>query len=383
MCPPQTCAIDDVRIDGINDLVAPNEIISRYPVSEATTSLIRSRAKIAAIMRGEDERLLVVIGPCSIHDSQAALEYATRLMHVREQYADKLEIVMRTYFKAPNELRLEGYINDPHIDGSFEINQGLALARELLLTINDMGMPTAGEFLDTITPQYVADLMSWGAIGARTTESQNHRQLASGLSCPVGFKNGTEGNVQIAVDAIRAAGASHHFLSVTKTGSAAIVKTTGNADCHLILRGGLKPNYDAASVREAELLLENSGLNTGLMVDCSHANSQKDHAKQIGVCQSIVDQRRTGHSPIRGVMIESHLVGGNQAIAARDELTYGKSITDACLGWADSEMLLNALAEGDRATTSSAAIFKIPELRAYTHHTKAVPSRQNRSVSNL
>ena len=250
MSPTDVSAIDDVRIDGINDLVAPNEIISRYPVSVGTTSLIRStRAKIAAIMRGDDERLLVVIGPCSIHDSEAALEYATRLMHVRKQYADKLEIVMRTYFEKPRtSLGWKGYINDPHIDGSFEINQGLALARELLLTINDMGMPTAGEFLDTITPQYVADLMSWGAIGARTTESQNHRQLASGLSCPVGFKNGTEGNVQIAVDAIRAAGASHHFLSVTKTGSAAIVKTTGNADCHLILRGGLKPNYDAASV---------------------------------------------------------------------------------------------------------------------------------------
>ena len=209
-----------------------------------------------------------------------------------------------------------------------------------------MGLPTAGEFLDAITPQYVADLMSWGAIGARTTESQVHRQLASGLSCPVGFKNGTEGNVQIAVDAIRAAGASHHFLSVTKTGTAAIVKTAVNPDCHLILRGGLKPNYDAASVREAELLLENAGLTSGLMVDCSHANSQKDHAKQIGVCQSIVDQRRNGPSAIKGVMIESHLVGGNQPIAAPEVLTYGKSITDACLGWADSEMLLEALASG-------------------------------------
>ena len=348
MSPTDVSAIDDVRIDRINDLVAPNEIISRYPVSDTTTALIKStRAKIAAIMRGDDARLLVVIGPCSIHDHEAALEYATRLMHIREQFADKLEIVMRTYFEKPRtSLGWKGYINDPHIDGSFEINQGLALARDLLLSINDMGMPTAGEFLDTITPQYVADLMSWGAIGARTTESQNHRQLASGLSCPVGFKNGTEGNVQIAVDAIRAAGASHHFLSVTKTGSAAIVKTTGNADCHLILRGGLKPNYDAASVREAELFLESAGLNTGIMVDCSHANSQKDHAKQIGVCQSVVDQRRAGHSPIRGVMIESHLVGGNQTIAARDDLIYGKSITDACLGWADSEMLLNALADG-------------------------------------
>ena len=340
--------IDDVRIDGINDLVSPNEIIANYPVPAETAALIEAtRSRIAKIMRGEDSRLLVVIGPCSIHDADAALEYAHKLMHVRSQYADKLEVVMRTYFEKPRtRLGWKGYINDPFLNGSFKINEGLALARELLLTINNMGLPTAGEFLDAITPQYVADLMSWGAIGARTTESQVHRQLASGLSCPVGFKNGTEGNVQIAVDAIRAAGASHHFLSVTKTGTAAIVKTAGNPDCHLILRGGLKPNYDAASVREAELLLENAGLTSGLMVDCSHANSQKDHAKQIGVCQSIVDQRRAGSSAIKGVMIESHLVGGNQPIGAPDELTYGKSITDACLGWADSEMLLEALACG-------------------------------------
>ena len=340
--------IDDVRIDGINDLVSPNEIITQYPVPAETAALIEAtRSRIAKIMRSEDPRLLVVIGPCSIHDADAALEYAEKLMHVRTKYADKLEVVMRTYFEKPRtSLGWKGYINDPFLNGSFKINEGLALARELLLTINKMGLPTAGEFLDAITPQYVADLMSWGAIGARTTESQVHRQLASGLSCPVGFKNGTEGNVQIAVDAIRAAGASHHFLSVTKTGTAAIVKTAGNPDCHLILRGGLKPNYDAASVREAELLLENAGLTSGLMVDCSHANSQKDHAKQIGVCQSIVDQRRNGSSAIKGVMIESHLVGGNQPIAAPDELTYGKSITDACLGWADSEMLLEALATG-------------------------------------
>ena len=340
--------IDDVRIDGINDLISPNEIIARHPVPETTAALIEAtRSRIAKIMRGEDPRLLVVIGPCSIHDADAALEYAEKLMHVRTQYADKLEVVMRTYFEKPRtSLGWKGYINDPFLDGSFKINEGLALARELLLSINNMGLPTAGEFLDAITPQYVADLMSWGAIGARTTESQVHRQLASGLSCPVGFKNGTEGNVQIAVDAINAAAASHHFLSVTKTGTAAIVKTAGNPDCHLILRGGLKPNYDAASVREAELLLENAGLTSGLMVDCSHANSQKDHAKQIGVCQSIVDQRRDRASAIRGVMIESHLVGGNQPIGSPDTLTYGKSITDACLGWADSEMLLEALAKG-------------------------------------
>ena len=348
MSPTDESAIDDVRIDSIDNLVAPRDIIARYPASESATALIKAtRANVASIMRGDDERLLVVIGPCSIHDADAALEYADRLSHLRRQYADELEIVMRAYFEKPRtSLGWKGYINDPHLDGSFKINDGLALARALLLEINNMGMPTAGELLDAVSPQYIADLMSWGAIGARTTESQNHRQFASGVSCPIGFKNGTEGNVQIAVDAIRAAGASHHFLSVTKTGAAAIVKTTGNPDCHLILRGGLKPNFDARSIREAELLLENAGLNTGLMIDCSHANSQKDHTKQISVCHDIVDQRRSGDSPIRGVMIESHLVGGNQSIATPDELVYGKSITDACLGWADSEMLLDALARG-------------------------------------
>ncbi|MGB1350575.1 MAG: 3-deoxy-7-phosphoheptulonate synthase [Luminiphilus sp.] len=348
MSPTDRSAIDDVRIESIDSLISPNEIMARYPVPEAAAELIKTtRIKAADIMRGDDKRLLVVIGPCSIHDADAARDYASRLTHLREQYAGKLEIVMRAYFEKPRTtLGWKGFINDPHLDGSFRINEGLALARELLLEINNMGMPTAGELLDAVSPQYIADLMSWGAIGARTTESQNHRQFASGVSCPIGFKNGTEGNIQIAVDAIRAAAASHHFLSVTKTGAAAIVKTVGNTDCHLILRGGLKPNFDATSVREAELLLENAGLNTGLMVDCSHANSQKDHAKQIGVCQSIIDQRRSGECPIRGVMIESNLVGGNQAIAAPDTLTYGKSITDACLGWEDSVMLLEALAGG-------------------------------------
>ena len=348
MSPTDLSAIDDVRIESIDSLIAPKTVIARYPVSKPATALIKTtRTRVADIMRGNDDRLLVVIGPCSIHDADAACEYATRLMRLRVQYADTLEIVMRAYFEKPRtSLGWKGYINDPYLDGSFRINEGLALARELLLKINNMGLPTAGELLDAVSPQYIADLMSWGAIGARTTESQNHRQFASGVSCPIGFKNGTEGNIQIAVDAIRAAAASHHFLSVTKTGAAAIVKTTGNADCHLILRGGLKPNYDTASLREAELLLENAGLNTGLMVDCSHANSQKDHAKQISVCQSIVDQRRSGDCPVRGVMIESHLVGGNQPIAAPNKLTYGKSITDACLGWTDTEMLLDALAAG-------------------------------------
>ena len=259
MSPTDIAAIDDVRIDSIDSLIAPSDVMARYPVSDSTSALIRStRTKVADIMRGHDGRLLVVIGPCSIHDADAALDYAGRLVRLRRRYADSLEIVMRAYFEKPRtNLGWKGYINDPYLDGSFRINEGLARARELLLKINDLGLPTAGELLDAVSPQYVADLMSWGAIGARTTESQNHRQFASGVSCPIGFKNGTEGNVQIAVDAIRAAAASHHFLSVTKTGAAAIVKTTGNPDCHLILRGGLKPNYDAASVREAQLLLEN------------------------------------------------------------------------------------------------------------------------------
>ena len=341
-------SIHNVNVASQQALTAPAALRSSVPVDESIFSFVReSREVVSNILDRKDHRLMVVVGPCSIHDASAAREYAAKLMRLREKYAEKLEIVMRAYFEKPRtSLGWKGYINDPYLDGSFRINEGLALARELLLEINNMGLPTAGELLDAVSPQYIADLMSWGAIGARTTESQNHRQFASGVSCPIGFKNGTEGNVQIAVDAIRAAAASHHFLSVTKTGAAAIVKTTGNADCHLILRGGLKPNYDTASVREAELLLENAGLNTGLMIDCSHANSQKDHAKQISVCQSIVDQRRSGDSPIRGVMIESHLVGGNQAIAAPEMLAYGQSITDACLGWADSEMLLDKLANG-------------------------------------
>lgn len=348
MTHPAFSAIDDVRIKQIESLSTPDELIARYPVpTEAIEQITQARATISNILHGRDQRLLVVIGPCSIHDSKAALEYAERLLALREQHRESLEIVMRTYFEKPRTtLGWKGFINDPFLDNSCKINDGLAMARELLLEINAMGMPTAGEFLDAISPQYVADLMAWGAIGARTTESQNHRQLASGMSCPIGFKNGTEGNVQIAVDAIRAAQAEHNFLSVTKTGEAAIVRTLGNQDTHLILRGGLRPNFDNASVREAELLLENASLPAKLMIDCSHANSQKDHAKQIGVCHDLINQRRDGNQSIVGVMIESHLVGGKQAIGAPDALVYGQSITDACLGWDDSVMLLNDLATG-------------------------------------
>ena len=348
MSHPAFSAIDDVRIKQIESLSTPDELIARYPVpTEVIEQITQARATISDILHGRDQRLLVVIGPCSIHDSKAALEYAERLLALREQHRESLEIVMRTYFEKPRTtLGWKGFINDPFLDNSCRINDGLAMARELLLEINAMGMPTAGEFLDAISPQYVADLMAWGAIGARTTESQNHRQLASGMSCPIGFKNGTEGNVQIAVDAIRAAQAEHNFLSVTKTGAAAIVRTLGNHDTHLILRGGLRPNFDTASVREAELMLENASLPAKLMIDCSHANSQKDHAKQIGVCHDLINQRRDGNQSIVGVMIESHLVGGKQAIGAPDELVYGQSITDACLGWDDSAMLLSDLAAG-------------------------------------
>jgi 3-deoxy-7-phosphoheptulonate synthase len=348
MTHPAFSAIDDVRIKQIESLATPDALIARHPVpAPVIEQITQTRVAISDILHGRDRRLLVVIGPCSIHDSKAALEYAERLVALREQHHESLEIVMRTYFEKPRTtLGWKGFINDPFLDNSCKINDGLAMARKLLLEINAMGMPTAGEFLDAISPQYVADLMAWGAIGARTTESQNHRQLASGMSCPIGFKNGTEGNVQIAVDAIRAAQAEHNFLSVTKTGEAAIVRTLGNQDTHLILRGGLRPNFDNASVREAELLLENASLPAKLMIDCSHANSQKDHARQIGVCHDLINQRRDGNQSIVGVMIESHLVGGKQAIGAPDALVYGQSITDACLGWDDSVMLLNDLATG-------------------------------------
>nr|MAV74171.1 3-deoxy-7-phosphoheptulonate synthase [Halieaceae bacterium]OUT65423.1 MAG: 3-deoxy-7-phosphoheptulonate synthase [Cellvibrionales bacterium TMED21] len=348
MTHPAFSAIDDVRIKQIESLATPDALIARHPVpAPVIEQITQTRAAISDILHGRDRRLLVVIGPCSIHDSKAALEYAERLVALREQHHESLEIVMRTYFEKPRTtLGWKGFINDPFLDNSCKINDGLAMARKLLLEINAMGMPTAGEFLDAISPQYVADLMAWGAIGARTTESQNHRQLASGMSCPIGFKNGTEGNIQIAVDAIRAAQAEHNFLSVTKTGEAAIVRTLGNQDTHLILRGGLRPNFDNASVREAELLLENASLPAKLMIDCSHANSQKDHARQIGVCHDLINQRRDGNQSIVGVMIESHLVGGKQAIGAPDALVYGQSITDACLGWDDSVMLLNDLATG-------------------------------------
>jgi 3-deoxy-7-phosphoheptulonate synthase len=297
------------------------------------------------ILHGEDDRLMVVIGPCSIHDTKAAMEYAQRLVKERVRFKGELEIIMRVYFEKPRTtVGWKGLINDPYLDNSFRINDGLRIARELLMNINELGLPAGTEFLDVISPQYVADLISWGAIGARTTESQVHRELASGLSCPVGFKNGTDGNIKIAVDAIKAASQPHHFLSVTKGGHSAIVSTNGNEDCHVILRGGKAPNYDAASVDAASKDLTASGLAARLMIDASHANSSKKPENQVPVCADIATQIGAGDDRIVGVMVESHLVAGRQDLVAGKSLTYGQSITDGCIDWDSSLQVLEGLA---------------------------------------
>ncbi|MBS1154418.1 MAG: 3-deoxy-7-phosphoheptulonate synthase [Proteobacteria bacterium] len=333
---------DDVRIQGIKELLPPVALLEKFPITDsAATTVFESRQAIHNMLSGQDDRLLVVIGPCSIHDTAAALEYGRRLKTLRDKFKCDLEIVMRVYFEKPRTtVGWKGLINDPFLDGSFNINDGLRIARKLLLELTDTGMPAAGEFLDMITPQYMADLISWGAIGARTTESQVHRELASGLSCPVGFKNGTDGNLKIAIDAIRAAAAPHHFLSVTKFGHSAIVSTAGNPDCHVILRGGKEPNYDANHVRSAIADLAAAGLPEKLMIDFSHANSRKDYRRQMEVCKDVCAQMVSGNKAIVGVMVESHLVGGRQD----QPLTYGQSITDACIGWEESEALLSDLA---------------------------------------
>ena len=304
-------------------------------------------------MAGEDDRLLVIVGPCSIHDPAAAIEYARRLAPIREQYKDTLEIVMRVYFEKPRTtVGWKGLINDPYLDQSYRIDEGLRIARQLLIDINRLGVPAASEFLDVISPQYIADLISWGAIGARTTESQVHRELASGISAPIGFKNGTDGNIRIATDAIQSASRGHHFLSVHKNGQVAIVNTAGNQDCHVILRGGKTPNYDAANVAAACEDLEKAGLTPTLMVDCSHANSSKQHERQKDVARDIAGQISGGSRSVFGVMIEGHLVGGAQKFTpGKDEvaaLTYGQSITDACLGWDDSLATLAELSDAVR-----------------------------------
>ncbi len=343
--------IDDVRIKAIKELAPPAHVLREFPASpKAAATTFEARTAIHRILFGADDRLLVVIGPCSIHDYAAAMEYARRLKVEAERLKDDLLIVMRVYFEKPRTtVGWKGLINDPHLDGSFAINEGLRLARQLLAEINELGLSAATEFLDMITPQYIADLIAWGAIGARTTESQVHRELASGLSCPVGFKNGTDGNVRIAVDAIKAAQAPHHFLSVTKAGHSAIVSTAGNEDCHLILRGGAGPNFDAASVDAACKELSAAGVQGKLMIDFSHANSRKQHKLQVEVARDVAGQMAAGNDRIMGVMVESHLKEGRQDLKPGVELEYGKSITDACIGWEDSLTVLEVLAEAVRA----------------------------------
>ncbi|PLR35249.1 3-deoxy-7-phosphoheptulonate synthase AroG [Chimaeribacter arupi] len=342
---------DDLRIKEINELLPPVALLEKFPATDnAAETVSHARSAIHKILKGNDDRLLVVIGPCSIHDPEAAKEYAGRLLALREELKDSLEIVMRVYFEKPRTtVGWKGLINDPQMDGSFQINDGLRLARKLLLEINDTGLPAAGEFLDMITPQYLADLMSWGAIGARTTESQVHRELASGLSCPVGFKNGTDGTIKVAIDAINAAGAPHCFLSVTKWGHSAIVNTSGNADCHIILRGGKEPNYSAAHVSEVKAGLEKAGLPPRIMIDFSHANSSKQFKKQLDVATDVSGQIAGGDASIMGVMIESHLVEGNQSLESGEPLVYGQSVTDACIGWDDTDAVLRQLAAAVQA----------------------------------
>jgi len=342
---------DDVRIREIKELMPPTHVFHECPVGvKAAQTTFGARQAIHRILHGADDRLLVVIGPCSIHDVDVAIDYARKLQHEMPRFENDLLIVMRVYFEKPRTtVGWKGLINDPRLDNSFRINEGVRLARGLLLQINEMGLPCATEFLDTIMPQYTADLISWGAIGARTTESQVHRELASGLSCPVGFKNGTDGNVRIAIDAIRAAQSPHHFLSVTKAGHSAIVSTTGNEDCHVILRGGKEPNYDAAHVDAAAKEIANAALAARLMIDFSHANSSKEYRRQIEVAKDVVAQLAMGECRIMGVMVESHLVEGRQNLVPNRPLEYGKSITDACIGWDDSVAVLEMLARGVQA----------------------------------
>ena len=342
---------DDLRIAGLRALIPPAILFEELPISErASTVVAEAREQSTRIVKGGDDRLLVVVGPCSIHDPEAALEYARRLLPCRDRLAADLCVFMRVYFEKPRTtVGWKGLINDPELDGSFQINRGLRRARQLLLALAEMGLPAGSEFLDTISPQFIADLISWGAIGARTTESQIHRELASGLSVPVGFKNGTDGNVQICIDAIRAAAGAHHFLSVTKQGLSAIVETKGNDACHVILRGSSAgPNYDQAGIDDLVAKLGNAGLTERVMVDCSHGNSRKDYHRQVEVAAEVADQVRAGSPSICGVMLESHLVEGRQDLVPGRPLTYGQSITDACISWGTTVPILEQLAAAVR-----------------------------------
>jgi 3-deoxy-7-phosphoheptulonate synthase len=351
----KTSRIDDQRIRQVTPLPPPEHLIRFFPIAGTPVEQLvgDTRQAVRRILQGQDDRLLVIIGPCSIHDPAAALDYARRLKAERARFADTLEVVMRVYFEKPRTtVGWKGLINDPYLDESYRIHEGLRIARQLLLEINRLGIPAAGEFLDTISPQYIADLVSWGAIGARTTESQVHRELASGLSAPIGFKNGTDGNIKIAIDAIQAAARPHHFLSVHKNGQVAIVDTAGNPDCHVILRGGKAPNYDATHVAAACREIEAAKLPCRLMVDCSHANSSKQHQRQIEVAQDIAAQVAGGSRCIFGAMVESHLNGGAQKFSPGQDdpaqLAYGQSITDACIGWDDSVQVLDTLSAAVR-----------------------------------
>jgi 3-deoxy-7-phosphoheptulonate synthase len=337
---------DDLRIREIRELITPEELTRTHAhTSRSSETVTRSRKGLHEILHGRDNRLAVVIGPCSIHDVSSAMEYARRLVEARERLKDTLEIVMRVYFEKPRTtVGWKGLINDPDLDGSFNINRGLQVARRLLLDVNQLGLPAGCEFLDMITPQYIADVVAWGAIGARTTESQVHRELTSGLSCPVGFKNGTDGNVKIAVDAVQAASHPHHFLAVTKQGRSAIATTTGNSDCHVILRGGRAPNYDAGSIDATWKVMSGAGVSTCIMIDASHDNSSKRPENQPMVIESIAQQLEDGDRRIGGVMLESHLVAGRQDLVPGKPLVYGQSITDGCIDWETSVRLLDRLA---------------------------------------
>jgi 3-deoxy-7-phosphoheptulonate synthase len=346
---------EDLRIRDIHEISSPEKVQSELPLS-ANASAVTSTGRLAIhnILHGQDDRLVVICGPCSIHDPVAAIEYAKKLKPLADDLADNLLIVMRVYFEKPRTtVGWKGLINDPNLDNSFDINKGVRVARQLLLDINEIGLPAGTEFLDLISPQYFGDLIAWGAIGARTTESQGHRELASGLSCPVGFKNGTSGNIKIAVDAIGAASRPHHFLSVTKSGHSAIVATEGNEDCHVILRGGKLPNFDAESVSAASDVLDAAKLPASLMIDFSHANSLKQHKNQLNVSSNVATQLENGEQRISGVMIESNLVEGNQQMVEGQEPTYGQSITDACIGWDDTETVLRQLAAAVSARRQS------------------------------
>ena len=342
---------DDLKISSMRELITPKEIISELPMStRAIETVVETRQEIINILSRKDKRLLLIVGPCSIHDVTAAHEYAERLLVVKKDVSENVLIIMRVYFEKPRTvIGWKGLINDPDLDNSFKINKGIKIARKLLIDLAEMGVPSGHEYLDLISPQYVSDLVCWGAIGARTTESQSHRELASGLSCPVGFKNGTDGGIQIAIDAIKAASKEHNFLSVTKEGKSAIFSTTGNKDCHIILRGGKNTNYGAQDVKAVSKALDKNSLDPQIMIDASHANSQKDFQKQRLVVEDIAEQILNGNKNIFGVMLESNLLEGKQDISNKDNLVYGKSITDACIGWDETEELIRLLSDASKS----------------------------------